>query len=292
MKKWSAKIIVAVVAVIVVATGVYGVLFWGPYRMVQNQRLSGTLVGNREFSGTVTVTGDTTVVGNARFLPGTKVQFVVGDDQGGGDEVPPDGFLDNDPARLFSYSQTHARFVVLGRLEARGLQDNPILFTSASPTPHLADWEAFYFYGDGSTIDHAVFEYSRNGMNPLGSQPHSVARNSVFRHNLWSGPSLSSSSMTLEHSDISDAGHEGVDVQGGAAVIRDNFIHDTHSGIVVVAGTATIENNRMVNTSAGISAGPGVTLEREQNNTVELAPATSTLEWRYGDWVYRMYGDH
>jgi len=283
----------AIVGVALLAIAALGAWrFFGPPATVSDRAVSGVLIGHHRFAGVVTVTGDITVLGHLIVDPGTTVRFVASDDVGWGDEVPADGYNDADPTRLEAYTKTHAALIVLGRMTAVGTATDPIVFTSAEPTPKLADWEAFYFFGNGSAFDSITVEYSRQGMNPLGHQPDSVARNSVFRHNLWSGPSLSSSSMRLYDSDISDAGHEGVDVQGGRAVIKGNRIHDIHAGIVVVAGSAVVEDNVLWNVGDGFGP-PGAVIEAK-NNDVRLAdpddPAVAAMEWRYGDFAYHMFG--
>src|SRR3990167_4862725 len=238
MKKYVKGVIYCGVGCIAVAVCVWGFLFYGPAFLIQDTAISGLLIGSRTFSNTITVTGDTTIIGRLIVSPGTVVRFEERDDQQSGSEVLQDGYNDADPTRLKSYTTIHSHLFILGKVDARGTADAPIVFTSANDAPQLADWEAIYFWGDYSIFDHSVIEYSRNGMNPLGNQPHSVAQNSIFRHNFWSGPSLSSSSMQLYDNDISDAGHEGVDVQDGSPVIKRNTIHDVHAGIVVVAGKA------------------------------------------------------
>ena len=287
-KKIIGYIILSVVLVGILGTVFYFVLFRLPYKMVSDRSISGLMLGNRTFAGIVTVTGDVMLVGNLKLLPGAKVQFIAGDDQRGGEEIAADGYNDEDPARLLSYAKTHSGMIILGRIEAIGTESAPIIFTSASSTPNLADWESFVFMGDGSILDHIIVEYARNGMNPFNSQPRSVARNSIFRHNLWSGPSLSNSGMTILNSDISDSGHEGIDAQSGYAVIKGNFIHNVHTGIVIVSGSADIENNVIENTGDGIALGPGVSVI-ERNNTITLAPSDSTLKWCYKNFCYRMY---
>ena len=71
---------------------------------VLNAKRSGMYFGNQIWSGAIIITGDTEILGNLTVLPGTNVKFVVGDDQKKGDEVEKDGFNDNDPTRLKSYT--------------------------------------------------------------------------------------------------------------------------------------------------------------------------------------------
>lgn len=250
--------------------------------------LSGVLMGSQTWSGELLVTGDVQIAGDLTLLPGTVVRVAVGDDRHLGNEVPPDGFNNNDPTRLAAYAVAHAEIGVGGRIVAQGTTDRPILFTSASPTPHLADWQGLVFLGDGSVLEHVAVEWSRNGVTPKGRQPNSVIRDSVVRHTMWGCVSGGDSGMQVLNNDISDCGHEGVDVRSGDAVVRGNTIHDSHAGIVVLAGSPVIDGNVITNVGDGIG-GPGVKAARLGQNTVTLAPQNNTLEWRYGDFAYRAF---
>ncbi len=46
-----------------------------------NTKISGRYLGNQVWSGEITITGDTEILGNLTVLPGTVVKFAVGDDQ-------------------------------------------------------------------------------------------------------------------------------------------------------------------------------------------------------------------
>ena len=113
-KKIIGYIILSVVLVGILGTVFYFVLFRLPYKMVSDRSISGLMLGNRTFAGIVTITGDVMLVGNLKLLPGTKVQFMVGDDQHSGEEIAADGYNDEDPARLLSYAKTHSGMTILG----------------------------------------------------------------------------------------------------------------------------------------------------------------------------------
>ncbi len=254
------------------------------------RRLSGVQFGNQRWSGEVLITGDVVVIGDLTIDPGTTVRFVVGDDQAIGNEVAADGTNDADPTRLLSYARGHADLAVLGKLMASGSASAPIAFTSSADRPALADWQGVSFTGDGSILEGLVVEWSRNGVTPKGSQPDSVLRNSTIRHTMWGCVSGGISGMQVLNNAISDCGHEGVDVQGGDMVIRGNTITDSHSGIVVLAGSPIIEGNTLTNVGDGIGPTPLPGTPRIGANSITLAPRDSTLEWRYGNFAYRIYG--
>lgn len=251
--------------------------------------VSGLYIGSQTWSGAVTVTGDVSILGDLTLAPGTVVRFVVGDDRNEGEEVPADGFNDADPTRLASYGRTHADIGVGGRVIARGTASQPITFTSASATPKLADWQGIAFFGDGSVFEQVIVEWSRNGVTPQGSQPNSVIRNSILRHTMWGCISSGGSGIQMLDNEISDCGHEGIDINGGSAVVRGNVIRDSHAGIVILAGSPTVDGNTITNVGDGIGVQPGATPTIGQNS-ITLAPPGSPMEWRYGDFAYRIFG--
>ncbi len=255
---------------------------------VQNTGRHGMHIGPEKWRGTITITGDVLLLGDLSIDPGTTVRFEVGDDQHSGDEVPADGYNDNDPTRLLAYGKTHSNIIVLGKVIAIGSKNAPIIFTSASTTPHLADWEAIIFNGDGSIIDSAVVEYSRNGINPIGDQSHSMLRHNDIRHTMWGGISSGHSSVRVIDNHISDCGHEGVDVQGGDQIVRGNVIEDCHAGIVILGGSPTVENNVIRNAGDDIHVVAGAT-PKMSGNTFVPAPPDSSREWRYDNFAYTMY---
>lgn len=256
----------------------------------ENVKISGIYFGNQIWGGEIVVTGDTVILGNLTVLPGTTVKFEVGDDRGWGDEVEKDGFNDNDPTRLKSYSATHSSLFVLRKLIAQGTKDKQITFTSNAPKPYLADWESIVWQGDGSIVDNVVVEYTRNGLNPIGEQPNSVIQNSVSRHSMWGAISAANSNIKITNNRLSDAGHEGIDLKfNGSQEVSGNVIDDCHTGIASIAGSQLIKNNMITN------CGDGVYIDPKSNaisigNTFVSAPEDSKREWRYGSYVIPIFG--
>ncbi|MBI2448344.1 right-handed parallel beta-helix repeat-containing protein [Candidatus Microgenomates bacterium] len=265
------------------------ILYFLP-KVTSGGRVSGWYFGHQKWSGEITVSGDVLIIGDLIVEPGTKVSFVVGDDQKSGDEIPPDGFNDNDPTRLRSYTITHSGITVLRRFIARGTKDQKIIFTSVSQTPALADWESIVFFGNGSVVDNVIVNYSRNGLNPVGRQNKSVIQNSIVEHTLWGAISTAHSGISAINNYLADSGHEGFDVgyEGAGQVIRGNTIENCHTAIVVLGGSPLIENNTIKNCGDGIfiEEGASPTLE---NNSITLAPIDSPLSWRYGDYVIPVF---
>ena len=281
-------ILAAIIALVLV--GIFAFKFFST-EQISNTTRSGQYFGNQIWSGEITITGDTNILGDLTILPGTTVKFAVEDDQHSGDEVPADGYNDRDPTRLKSYTTTHSSLFVGKKLIAKGSVDKKITFTSASNKPNLADWESLVFLGDGSILDDVVVEYSRNGINPIGDQPNSVIQNSIVSHTLWGAISTAESTIQILNNQLSDCGHEGIDVvHKGSQVIKGNTIEDCHAGIVVLGGTSVIEDNIIRNCGDGISVDPGAS-PKLSNNTIIPALPESTREWRYGSFAYQLFGD-
>jgi hypothetical protein len=246
--------------------------------------ISGRFIGNQIWGGDVRITGDVEIFGNLTVLPNTTVKFVVGDDRHSGDEVSADGFNNLDPTRLKSYTTTHSSLFIFGKFIAKGSQTKPIIFTSASEQPNLADWEAIIFNGDGSLVDAVIVEYTRNGLNPIGKQPNSVIQNTISRHALWGTISSANSNIKIINNHLSDAGHEGIDLKfNGNQEVSGNIIDDCHTGIASIAGSQIIKNNIITN------CGDGVYIDQKSNatsinNTFISAPTESLRVWKYGNY--------
>ncbi len=283
MKKIFFIIVIVVIAAVIVA--------YTQPENVSNQNVSGVVGRSQVWNGEILITGDTVVLGDLTVMPGTEVRFAVGDDQQAGYETPADGFNDLDPTRLLSYGKSHSSLTVLGKLIASGAPENKILFTSAAENPKIADWEAIYPQGDGSLIEYAVIEWSRNGISP-GDEPtpNSIFRNNIIRYTMWGPVSTGWSSVQVYNNTIYECGHEGIDVQGGNPIIENNTIDSCHAGIVVLRGSAVVKNNKMTNVGNGIHIGKDAT-PILGNNRIGLAPPDSKKEWRYGDFAYPMFGD-
>lgn len=256
-----------------------------------NTSVSGRFVGNQIWSGDIYVTGDVEILGNLTVLPGTTVKFFVGDDRRKGEEVSADGFNDKDPTRLKSYATTHSSLFVFKKFIAKGMQTQPIVFTSVAMKPNLADWEAIIFRGDGSIVENAIVEYTRNGLNPIGKQPSSVIQNSISRHSMWGAISAANSNIKIISNHLSDAGHEGIDLKfNGNQEVSGNIIDDCHTGIASIAGSQIIKNNIITNCGDGVYIDPKSSATSIGNIFVS-APAESQRVWRYSNYEIPIFGN-
>lgn len=266
------------------------IFFLSQVKEVSSQSVSGFLFGNQRWSGEMMLTGDTMILGSLTLEPGTTLRFLVGDDRKQGSEIRADGFNDADPTRLATYAKSHVELIVIGVLTAVGTAEKPIVITSASEQPRLADWQGLAFTGNGSRIEQVVMEWSRNGLNPIGSHTKSVIRDSIFRHHFWAGISAGRSSITIQRNSISDCGHEGIDIQPGSsmATIEDNLITDCHTGIVILGGQPIVRRNRIRNVGDGIHVSPSAHPILADNEII-LAPETQRHRWYYGDFYYELW---
>jgi parallel beta-helix repeat protein len=165
--------------------------------------------------------------------------------------------------------------------------DDQILFTSAAEKPDYADWVSLGFGGDGSIVEYCIVEWSRNSITPGRNQPNTKIRNNIIKNTFWGAIGGGFSGARIENNEIWEAGHEGIDVQGGNPIIENNVIHNAQAGIVILSGSATVKNNTMINVGDGIHVGKGSTPILE-NNLVEEALHNFTKEWRYGNFAYKM----
>ncbi len=257
---------------------------------VENTSMSGKFHENQIWSGEILITGDTHIDGDLTILPGTVVKFVVGDDIGWGNEIPPDGYNDLDPTRLRSYEITHSDLVVNGKLIAKGTPDKRIVFTSAASEPDYADWVGIHIGSDRSIMEYSIVEWSRHGIALGPNTPNTIVRNNVINYTFWGSISSGYSSSQIYDNEIWESGHEGIDVQGGSPIIENNRIYNAHTGIVILNGSATVRNNTMINVGNGVHIASDATPTLE-NNHIELAPSDSRLEWGYGNFSYVMFGD-
>jgi len=284
------RIAIAICILLFIAVGFIIFNFFSTTKIV-NAKISGRYFGNQIWGGEIIITGDTEILGNLTVLPGSVVKFVVGDDRRQGDEVEKDGFNDNDPTRLKSYTTTHASLFVLRKLIAQGTKDKKIVFTSNAEKPYLADWEAVVWQGNGSIIDNVIVEYTRNGLNPIDKQPNSVIQNSISRHAMWGAISAANSNIKIVNNHLSDAGHEGIDLKfNGNQEVANNIIEDCHTGIASIAGSQLIENNTITNCGDGVYIDPKSNA-KSINNTFVSAPAGSVREWRYGNYAIPIFGN-
>lgn len=249
----------------------------------------------RHWSGTINVTGDLTA-STLTIEPGTIIYVSSFDDAPFvSTEVLPDGFNDNDPTRLKEYDKTH--ITISGKIIALGTEEKPIIFTSASENPKIADWAGLSLWA-GSRLDHVIVEYLRT---PSTDGDDIEITNSIFRHLMWGGISLADNSPRIINNTIYDCGHEGLDVHGGEPYIANNFIHDCNTGIVVITdnlevvpghffhgrSNPTVVNNTLLNNGNGIGI---INSDGTYINNNVSSPVGPPHDWCYKDFCYKNIG--
>ena len=250
--------------------------------------ISGQYYGTQTWSGQKIITGDTVINGDLKILPGTVIKFDVNDDQQKGQEFPADNYNLNDPTRKIDYEQSHSILIIKGKLNSKGTNDNPIIFTSNSKNPKHADWIGISINKDNSIIKNTIIECSRNGMALIGKQENTIIQDNFFNNSFWSAISSGTSGAKIINNEIWNSGHEGIDVQGGNSIIVNNKIYYSHTGIVILNGSPIIANNSMIIVGNDIYI--------KQNATPKILKNGATYgdvnkNFTYNDFSYQIIGD-
>jgi len=283
-------ILIVIIVVLLVAFYFFGKVS----KNVQDKTRSG-FIGNEIWSGTINVTGDLIVHPWATLTikPGTTIYVNPVDNAPKfSTEVLPDGFNNRDPTRLKEYEDIH--ITISGKIIALGTKEKPILFTSSSEDPKIADWAGLSLE-TGSKLNYVIVEYLRT---PGVDGDDIEITNSIFRHVMWGGISLADKSPRIINNTIYNCGHEGIDVHGGEPYIANNFISECYTGLVVITdnlevipghffkgrSNPTVINNTLLNNRHGIfimnSDGTYI------NNTV-TSPTGPKNDWCYKDFCYK-----
>lgn len=281
---WFAKRISLIFALILIVVIVFLIGIFLPKQVINNSVRTGIYLGDEVWSGDINITGDTTIIGDLFILPGTNIKFNVSDDKAsGGLSNNPLSDI-NDPTKTEGYSKTHSSLTVLKRIVAAGTDDKKITFTSNANVKNFADFESITYWGDGSTFDNIIVEYSRSGLVPQGDQPNSIIKNSIFRNNFWSGLSLNESTVNVENNLIQNCGLTCIQITGGKSDIENNKIEDCNVGIDVKGGVPIIKDNTIIKCKSGIMVGKGL-LPHLDNNTVIVNKGPSLI-WKYNNFIY------
>jgi parallel beta-helix repeat protein len=251
--------------------------------------------GNETWSGVINVTGDIIVSPWATLTiePGTIIYISPFDKSPKfSGEVLPDGFNDLDPTRLSKYEDAH--ITIHGKIIALGTKEKPIVFTSASQNPKVADWASLDLE-EGSKLNYVTVEYLRT-VSVNGDDIEIT--NSIFRHIMWGGISLGNKSPRIINNTVFNCGHEGIDVHGGKPYIENNFIYDCNTGIVVVSddievvsghflkgrSNPTVVNNILLNNGQGILI---VNSDGRYVNNSVASPVGPSQGWCYEQFCYK-----
>lgn len=191
---------------------------------IHDQNISGEINQNQIWSGNIRVTGDITVKEwvTLTILPGTIIRVAAfSDDQSGGIDHPRDPPFPRDPDRIETRS---TQITIRGILNATGMPNDRIVFTSDNQNPTTYDWDGLLIYH--GRLEYATIEYAR--YNILQEYSDVVIVNNIIRNALECCLCIGHSkpiSPQILNNDIYNCGHEGVDYAGGSAVIEGNRFH-------------------------------------------------------------------
>lgn len=241
------------IGLIFIAILILVVLAYFP-QSVSNVNVSGIHLRSQNWSGTITITGDTLFIPwvTLKIKSGTKILFDKNPDI---PNTPWTKFADayitdhNDPTGREGYNQSH--FDLTARVVAVGTKDQPIVFTSAQAKPEYADWDQLVLFG-GSILDNVEVSYAHNGVY-AGTDGASfdggkvvTITNSSIHHSLWSCIDIWSANAIITNNEIYHCWHQAIGIKAnGDDVISNNNIHDSQLSINCEKGATpkTINNH-------------------------------------------------
>lgn len=203
-----------------------------PPDRIKDASISGIQIRSHIWSGTIMINEDTYFVPwtSLTIERGTKVLFEKKPDVDGTDWTKnADDFIKrhNDPTGRKGYGSSH--FELVGKINATGTKDEPIIFTSAQAKPEYADWNQLVLLG-GSQLEYIELSYAHNGANIEGEGV--MIRNSTLHDSLWSCIDIFSVNNIIENNEVYHCWHQGIGLKkDGLNLIKNNRIHDSQVGI-------------------------------------------------------------
>ncbi|MGA1825647.1 MAG: PKD domain-containing protein [bacterium] len=178
--------------------------------------------------------------------------------------IAADVTLTIEPGTIIKFAQDPNGYnlEVHGTLDARGSDDNPIIFTTEDKehywghiefTEESTSWDATNL--SGCILSHCIIEYGGSGQGDI--------------YGTASIRSISASCM-ITNSIIRYSAGDGIIAYSGVQNIIDNRIHDTDCGIKLVSSEGgLIENNYLIHNEQGIHITSGANTLQVRNNTVK-----------------------
>ncbi len=203
------------------------ILLANPLFAQVNNTVSGNIITDTQWAGTVFVTGDVTV-GNGVTLtiePGTRILFSPKTDiEKGGKQ------------------RDRIEFIVRGTLIANGQNgDGQITFTSNAVDQQMNDWYGLVFKSPTpSSLKHVLIEYAYSGITCYGSSP--TIENCTIQYNYFAGVNCMVRAKPMVRSSMIIAnGFAGVNVELAAAPVIENCIISQNANGVVVYDRSTAD---------------------------------------------------
>ncbi|MCD4682300.1 MAG: hypothetical protein K8R86_03365 [Bacteroidales bacterium] len=147
---------------------------------------------------------------------------------------------------------------VFGTLIANGTGNNPILFTSNSPSPSNVDWKGIIFNESSSNMLHCIVEYAVEQIRIFYSNLN--IDQCVFRHSIAVGFDILGGSSIIQNSDFYDFDNWAfrIEGEGDDTRIEHNEIHDMSYGIIARSGVQIRYNKFYSNSTAILCKGPAL----------------------------------
>lgn len=204
---------------------------------VANATVSGVMARHAVWSGTIRVAGDVVVPPQflLRIEPGTRVEFLVQDDQSAGPAmggVVPGNITD--PTASGSYARTHSS------LSARIVATN-VTFTSAAAEPGYADWSELVLY-NGSRLGGSTVEYTRGGVVLMGSNVTLTGVESQYA--LWNCLEDRGGGRVLD-CDFHHCWHSCVDSRGNLTMVG-STLQECREGVRLGAEPRELRSNLVI----------------------------------------------
>jgi hypothetical protein len=205
---------------------------------------SGMITTDEVWRDSIIVVGDVLVAPEAKLtiLPGTVVAFDSDQDGEG---------LDAELVEL----------IVDGELIGRRVE-----FTSAAPLPRPGDWYGIIVHFQG-LIDmrNSVIEYAHDGISGGGwTRPHTLESVAIRRVS-QNGIRLVRirEPLTLSGVEVSEAGSEGVRIQGTGPVrvVDSRFIDNASNGLIQIGGSLHLLNSSFVDNALATTDGANLVVD-------------------------------
>jgi parallel beta-helix repeat protein len=216
---------------------------------------SGSVEQDEIWQGDILITGDILIPPGITVTvePGTTIRFTAQKD----DQHSPDEY-DAEVEQTW-----HTRLIsifVAGSLEARGTDDQPIVFTSDRQVIQEMDWESIMIEGDGAVyLDYVTIEHCHFGIQLNSPTLKLTISNSTFKDiytcavcGHGARPNLAGP-VQITYSSFIQCGRECVDTYSDQnIIIRGNIFSENHVGIMSVGSAVIIEGNLFINNGRGI----------------------------------------
>lgn len=214
---------------------------------------SGRMMEDEIWCGDVLITGDVEIPQGVTLTikPGATIRFTAQrDDQHSQDEYDPE-----DPS---TWHATMIVILVLGKLDAQGTSDQPIVFTSDSDVPGPMDWQSITMEDDGTVIlDHVVIEHGHFGLQLNSPTLHASISHSTIRYvtttGIATGDHPISGPIIISDSQFIACGREAIDTYRNQNIIVDhNVFSDNYVAIMSVGSSITIDSNLFIRNIRGV----------------------------------------